>query len=226
MYVKVGKGIMQMIKRSLIVIIILLLIIYKVPIDETESITTAQIVEEVIINLEEPIVDELLKETQIEASEELTINSETGEIKNEPEKITTYSQECVDFIKSKEKFKENAYKPIPTEKYWTIGYGHYGADVKEGQTITESEAYELLIQEIEKASEYVAKKCDYLNLTQSQFDALVSFTFNGGNGMLNQLIKNGTRNMEEIKEHITAYNNKGLKGLIIRRNEELQMLNK
>ena len=29
-----------------------------------------------------------------------------------------------------------AYKAHPSEKYWTIGYGHYGPDVYEGMEIT------------------------------------------------------------------------------------------
>lgn len=73
----------------------------------------------------------------------------------------------------------------------------------------------------------VLKKCDYLDLTQGQLDALVSFTYNGGEGMLNELTKNGTRNAEEIAEHITAYtkssSEKNRKGLLKRRLEEKEM---
>ena len=39
-------------------------------------------------------------------------------------------------IKRFEGCRLKAYKPVPTEKYWTIGWGHYGPDVREGQTIT------------------------------------------------------------------------------------------
>ena len=35
-------------------------------------------------------------------------------------------------IKNFEGCRLKAYKPVPTEKYWTIGWGHYGPDVQEG----------------------------------------------------------------------------------------------
>ena len=47
-------------------------------------------------------------------------------------------------IKSFEGCKLTAYKCLPTEKYYTIGYGHYGSDVKAGMKITEEQAEELL----------------------------------------------------------------------------------
>ena len=46
----------------------------------------------------------------------------------------------MDFLKEKEGFRDTAYKPIDTEENYTIGYGNYGADVKEGDTITQEEA--------------------------------------------------------------------------------------
>ena len=41
-----------------------------------------------------------------------------------------------------------AYKARPAEKYWTIGYGHYGPDVKEGDVITKERADELFKQDL------------------------------------------------------------------------------
>ena len=46
----------------------------------------------------------------------------------------------MDFIKEKEGFRDTAYKPIDTEEYYTIGYGNYGQNVKEGDTITKEQA--------------------------------------------------------------------------------------
>ena len=54
------------------------------------------------------------------------------------------------FIKGHEGKKLTAYKPIKTEKYFTIGYGHYGEDVKEGMTITDVQADNYLQQDINK----------------------------------------------------------------------------
>ena len=47
-------------------------------------------------------------------------------------------------LREKEGLSLEAYKPVPTEKYFTIGFGHYGPDVKEGQVIDEAQAEEYL----------------------------------------------------------------------------------
>ncbi|MMZ58639.1 hypothetical protein [Paenibacillus sp. FSL L8-0638] len=36
------------------------------------------------------------------------------------------SKAGIDLIKSFEGCRLYAYKPVPTEKWWTIGWGHYG----------------------------------------------------------------------------------------------------
>lgn len=51
-------------------------------------------------------------------------------------------------IRADEGFKEKAYKPQAKEKHMTIGYGHYGADVKKGSTITRERAEELLDKDV------------------------------------------------------------------------------
>ena len=56
------------------------------------------------------------------------------------ESNTGGSNEYLDFIKEKEGFSNVAYKPIDTEENYTIGYGNYSKDVKEGDTITQEEA--------------------------------------------------------------------------------------
>lgn len=83
-------------------------------------------------------------------------------------------------IKQFEGCRLTAYKPVPTEKYWTIGYGHYGADVKPGMTITAARADELLRQDV-GACEKVLNAMN-VNFKQCQFDALVSWIFNLGAG--------------------------------------------
>ena len=59
-------------------------------------------------------------------------------------------REYTNFLKDHEGKKLTAYKPIDTEKYFTIGYGHYGEDVKEGMTITDAQADKYLRQDINK----------------------------------------------------------------------------
>ena len=42
----------------------------------------------------------------------------------------------VELIKELEGFRSTAYKALPSEAYYTIGFGHYGADVYDGMKIT------------------------------------------------------------------------------------------
>lgn len=89
----------------------------------------------------------------------------------------------LDLIKSYETLQLTAYRALKTEKYLTIGYGHYGPDVKEGQTITKEEATKLLQQDVQTAENELNQliKQNVL-LTQTQFDALCSLVFNIGVG--------------------------------------------
>jgi len=89
------------------------------------------------------------------------------------------SQHGVDFIKSFEGLRLTAYKAVSSEKYWTIGYGHYGSDVRQGQTITKAEAEQMLKDDL---VEYVTAvdRVVTRDVNQNQFDALVSFTYNVG----------------------------------------------
>lgn len=112
-----------------------------------------------------------------------------------------------------------AYKALPTEKYYTIGYGHYGADVSPTMVITQTEAIKLLQKDLKKFESLVNKK--NLNLTQNMFDALVSFTYNCGGANLDRLVYN--RSLKQIAEAMLKYNKAGGKiysGLTKRRKEE------
>ena len=112
-----------------------------------------------------------------------------------------------------------AYKPVSTEKDWTIGYGHCGKDVTQGMVITHADAIKLLQKDISKFENIVNKK--NLNLTQNMFDSLVSFTYNCGEANLDKLIYN--RSLKQIADAMLKYNKAGgrtLSGLVKRRNEE------
>lgn len=63
---------------------------------------------------------------------------------------------------------------------WTIGYGHT-AGVQPGDVITRREADGLLSQDVSE-SERTIERYVTVSLTQCQFDALVSLTFNVGSG--------------------------------------------
>ncbi|WP_446744702.1 lysozyme [Silvibacterium acidisoli] len=63
---------------------------------------------------------------------------------------------------------------------WTIGYGHTEG-VKPGQTISRAEAEAFLMEDLKIATAGV-NEAVRISLTQSEFDALVDFTFNMGAG--------------------------------------------
>lgn len=131
-------------------------------------------------------------------------------------------------IKKFEGCRLTAYKAVSTEKYWTIGWGHYGSDVKQGQTITQAQADAFLKSDCSSAEKSVNSYSKY-NWNQNQFDALVSFTFNCGSGNLKTLLNNGQRTITEISAKITAYNKSGgkvLQGLVNRRAAEKELFDK
>jgi len=66
---------------------------------------------------------------------------------------------------------------------WTIGYGHTGADIHAGLTITQAQAEEYLRQDVQKAAANVNTHVK-VEITQDEFDALVDFAFNCGCGNL------------------------------------------
>lgn len=130
----------------------------------------------------------------------------------------------LNLIKSFEGCRLTAYKCLSTEKYYTIGYGHYGSDVTAGMKITKEQAEELLLQDCKKAIKNVNSFMSKYNFNQNQFDALVSFAFNVGS--INQLTASGTRTLEQISSKITAYNKTGgrvIAGLVKRRAKEKEL---
>jgi len=64
------------------------------------------------------------------------------------EKKKPWIEEVKKKLRSKEGLELEAYKPVDSEKYFTIGYGHYGPDVEEGMVITEARAEELLHEDV------------------------------------------------------------------------------
>ena len=91
------------------------------------------------------------------------------------------SGNIIAYIKEKEGCRLEAYK-LQGEDYWTIGYGHSGPDVKQGDKLTQEEADKLFAQDLKKYEAAVNGYIDEYNLSfnQSKFDAIVSFTYNCG----------------------------------------------
>ena len=119
------------------------------------------------------------------------------------------SQNGINLVKRFEGCRLIAYKPVAAEKYWTIGYGHYGPDVQKGQKITQGKAEQLLKSDLVRYENNVMKFNAKYHWNQNEFDALVSFACNTGS--MDKLVKNGKRSRAEIAEKILEYN-KGADG--------------
>lgn len=130
------------------------------------------------------------------------------------------SENGLKLIEQFEGLRLTAYKATRRDKYYTIGYGHYGADVKQGMTITEAQAEAYLRQDVAEAEAAVNKYSGY-GWNQNQFDALVSFAYNVGN--IDGLTANGKRSVDQISAKISEYVYSGgvkLEGLVRRRAAE------
>ena len=107
---------------------------------------------------------------------------------------------------------------------WTIGYGHT-ADVKEGDSIDQKAAEAFLIEDLESFEQAVTRLVE-VPLTQQQFDALVSWTFNLGAGNLAEstlLRKLNNYQYAEVPEQMMRWVRAGgqvLDGLVRRRAAE------
>lgn len=136
------------------------------------------------------------------------------------------NKEGLALLKSLEGCRLTAYK-LSNEKYYTIGYGHYGADVKKGQTITQAEAEAIFLKDLEKFEKHVdnvaVKK--FGALTPNQHAALTSYCYNRGLGGLRELINNSST-IEEVARNFPVYwgSNTTYKNALINRRKKEQAL--
>ena len=132
------------------------------------------------------------------------------------------SQEGLALIKKFEGCRLKTYRC--SANVLTIGYGHTGG-VLETDVITQDVADKLLEQDIEKFEKYVNVNV-VVELNQSQFDALVAWTFNLGVGNLRQstmLKKLNEGDYQSVPSEMKRWNKasgKTLDGLIRRRKAE------
>lgn len=91
-----------------------------------------------------------------------------------------YSTNGLELTKKFEGCVLKAYQDVAN--VWTIGYGHTDG-VEAGQTCTQAQADAWLLADVQTAVSAVTKAV-VVPLTQNQFDALVDFTFNLGEGAL------------------------------------------
>jgi GH24 family phage-related lysozyme (muramidase) len=142
----------------------------------------------------------------------------------------------LDLIKSFEGFKPHLYNCPAGDA--TIGYGHLvhhgpvcgdASEVPFLSGIDEVRASELLLTDVEYAEHAVLRLVN-VNLTQGQYDALVSFTYNEGAGRLqtSTLLKllnahNYTGAEAQFSDWVYGGGGEKLPGLVTRRSAETAM---
>lgn len=132
----------------------------------------------------------------------------------------------LELIKKFESCKLTAYK-LAGEKNYTIGWGHSDSTIKAGDKITQAKADSLLKSDLAVFEKYVTQYAGSFNLTQNQFDALVSYCYNRGPAGLKQLISN-SKTKFGIYTNIPIYwgtNETYKTGLINRRKCEQALFN-
>ena len=149
------------------------------------------------------------------------------------------SEKAIHMIKHHEGVRQKPYR-CPA-KLWTIGVGHvlypeqgklklderdgFALKIEDFRTFSMGEVDAILRADLDRFERGVEKFCP-VTLTQGQFDALVSFSFNVGLGTLQrstlrQKILRG--DMEGASQELLKYcmaGGKVLKGLLNRRNDE------
>ena len=150
---------------------------------------------------------------------------------HESSKGYSVNQETVNLVKMFEGFEPVAYKDVVG--VWTIGYGNTfyldGKRVKEGDNISHAQGEKLLKDTLEHFAKQVTDEIR-VQLTDCQFGALVSFTYNVGIGAFRRstLLRKVNANPEdpniraEFGKWVRAGGNT-LNGLVRRRKAEADL---
>lgn len=144
------------------------------------------------------------------------------------------SKECLKMLAHHEGVRQKPYK-CPAG-LWTVGVGHLIGDGKTlpdswNRTFTLDEVYDILAKDVVRFERGVNKYVT-VPLRQNEFDALVSFSFNLGLGVLQrstlrQALNRGDKEM--AIQSLLKYNKAGgkvLKGLDKRRKDEAALFRK
>jgi lysozyme len=140
-----------------------------------------------------------------------------------PEPVTNFSDNGVDYIKSKEGFAANPYSDY---RQTSIGYGTKARPGDAG--IDTAEAEKRLREEAGKTAEFIRSNAK-VPLTQNQFDALTSFGYNTGTEPLGKVIADINKGdpaaaTARMQQYINA-GGKPLDDLKTRRAEEIALFN-
>ena len=135
------------------------------------------------------------------------------------------SSNGIELIKVFEGLELEAYKCAAG--VWTIGYGHIKG-VHEGMNITEDTANKMLMEELVEYENYIDQAVT-VPLAQCQYDAMVSWVYNLGNGNLTsstllKVLNSG--DYDGVPAQMMRWNKAGgkvLEGLTRRRQAEADM---
>jgi lysozyme len=126
------------------------------------------------------------------------------------EQLMTISTNGLNLIKNFEGLSLSAYRD--EAGVWTIGYGstryHDGKPVKPGDKLASELQADALLRNTMGQYEDAVNSRVKASLTQNQFDALVSFTYNVGTGGLEEstlLVKLNERNYAGAAAHFLAW---------------------
>ena len=140
------------------------------------------------------------------------------------------SDDLLSFIEAHEGYSSTAYRGADYQNQ-TIGYGHVIESGESISSLTQNQAEKLLESDLSSSVASVNKEFSGTQLTQNQFDALVSFAYNLGNNIWKSApklvndIKSGA-SAETLKQDFTQFdhcNGVELKGLYNRRLDEWSM---
>lgn len=92
------------------------------------------------------------------------------------------SRRGINLIARFEGFRARAYKPVAAERFYTIGYGDYGAHVSRNAVITKAEGKRRLRNRVNKEFAPAVERLVTTHINQNRFDALVSLAYNIGIG--------------------------------------------
>lgn len=145
------------------------------------------------------------------------------------------SKNCLELIAKFESFSSKPYicpAGVPTIGFGATYYQNGKKVTMKDKAITKDNAYKLLEYQTNKYADAINRYVQ-VPLTQNQFDALVSFVFNVGANAFrtSTLLKyiNLKKNKKLINEQFMRWTKGGgkvLKGLILRRKEEVNLYNR
>lgn len=144
--------------------------------------------------------------------------------------VTGVSLAGAKFVAGFEGFRAEPYKPDPKERYWTIGYGHYGPDVQPGMKWSRAKALAQLRRDLKSSSAAVEKA--FPRLTQNQHDAIASAVLNLGPGVLEpgrslgNALRRKTGVAAALKLYVKGASGTTLPGLVRRRAAEADLYQK